>query len=44
MITLYDIPSSLPNKAWSPNVWRTRCVLPSSLHPLLFRLTVNPLP
>ncbi|KAF7364577.1 Glutathione S-transferase-like protein ustS [Mycena venus] len=24
-IVFYDIPSSLPDKAWSPNTWKTRC-------------------
>jgi len=27
VITLYDIPSTLPGKAWSPNVWKTRLSL-----------------
>ncbi|KAF8660904.1 hypothetical protein AX16_001532 [Volvariella volvacea WC 439] len=26
-IILYDIPSALPNRAWSPNVWKIRLVL-----------------
>ncbi|KAK3074890.1 hypothetical protein LTR53_002280 [Teratosphaeriaceae sp. CCFEE 6253] len=27
MITLYDIPSKPPNKAWSPNTWKVRATL-----------------
>ncbi|KAF7969810.1 hypothetical protein HWV62_25928 [Athelia sp. TMB] len=27
IITLYDIPSKLPNKAWSPNTWKARLAL-----------------
>lgn len=27
MITLFDIPSAPPNRAWSPNTWRTRFCL-----------------
>jgi len=27
MITLYDIPSTLPGKAWSPNTWKARYAL-----------------
>ncbi|KAK0202353.1 hypothetical protein DFS33DRAFT_1275466 [Desarmillaria ectypa] len=26
-LTLYDIPSTVPNKAWSPNIWKARYVL-----------------
>ncbi|TFY64395.1 hypothetical protein EVG20_g5963 [Dentipellis fragilis] len=26
-LILYDIPSSLPDKAWSPNPWKARLVL-----------------
>ncbi|KAK0215847.1 hypothetical protein EDD85DRAFT_443160 [Armillaria nabsnona] len=26
-LTLYDIPSTLPTKAWSPNMWKARYVL-----------------
>ncbi|KAI0725636.1 hypothetical protein C8Q72DRAFT_749831, partial [Fomitopsis betulina] len=27
VIILYDIPSSLPHNAWSPNTWKTRYLL-----------------
>lgn len=27
MITLFDLPSNAPNKAWSPNTWKTRLCL-----------------
>ena len=27
IIIFYDIPSTLPGKAWSPNTWKTRYVM-----------------
>jgi glutathione S-transferase len=27
LITLYDVPSDVSGKAWSPNMWKARCVL-----------------
>ena len=48
VIVFYDIPSSLPHKAWSPNTWKTRYASSSShsilralLHPPVVRYLLN---